>query len=96
MISRWLQLLGRVCFFLGRISRKRGSRIAHSASLKLLEYGIVNLSNHLTLIQLTQRCQMSSILIQVFNLRVLWEMRYEPVSVASAIKRKCSSAACRN
>lgn len=47
MICRWLQLLGRVYFFLGELSRKRGSRIAHSASLKLLEYGIVNLPNRL-------------------------------------------------
>ncbi len=41
MMSRFVQFKGLVCFFCGNISISNGSRISHSESVKLLEYGIV-------------------------------------------------------
>lgn len=40
-ISRFVQFDGLVCFFVGNISTSKGSKISHSRSVKLLEYGIV-------------------------------------------------------
>ena len=51
MMSRFVQFEGLVRFFCGNISTSNGSRTSHSASVKLLEYGIVtslNSNNDLT------------------------------------------------
>ena len=60
--SRLVQLEGFVRFFCGNISTSNGSRTSHSASVKLLEYGIVtSLESNMTLLHPSKRCQMGSI-----------------------------------
>src|SRR4028119_1368024 len=39
--SRFVQLQGRVCFLTANIWGSRGSRISHSSSVRLLEYGMI-------------------------------------------------------
>ncbi len=60
--SRFVHSQGFVCFFNGNIWGKRGSRISHSSSVRLLEYAIV--FGYVfcdTLIHRLKRCQMGSI-----------------------------------
>lgn len=62
MMSRFVQFEGLVRFLGGNISTINGSRISHSASVKLLDYGIVtSLESNMTLLHPSNRCQMGSI-----------------------------------
>ncbi len=62
MMSRFVQFDGLVCFFWGNILTSKGSRISHSESVKLLEYGIlIALKVVITLLHHRKRCQMGSI-----------------------------------
>lgn len=40
-MSRFVQFDGLVRFFVGKSSASKGSRMSHSGSVKLLEYGMV-------------------------------------------------------
>jgi hypothetical protein len=63
MISRFVQFEGRVFFLGGSVWSNRGSKISHSASVRLLEYGMVaRLDGFKHLKAEAQRCQMGSIL----------------------------------